>query len=536
MASKSILPVIRRAQRGDADAQHRLGCLYLEGGEGLAANERTAYLWLSRAATQGKEAAWRAIGEHITPQGADGDPQLAHWYRLAAAAGSPHAKRRLARTLIGDDDCRATHETRSAAIALLQDAAAAGDAEACRDLGRLLLTSPVEPADVDTACRLLEQAFEAGLREVAPDLADHYWKTRALALALKWYERCPDPADAEQIYRLGLLRALRGEPANKLLEQAADDGHVGACEELGIRLATGSAEHRRDLKKAVRWLEPAAAQGSSRAAYLLATIYRHRASGAYDNRRAHGWLFQAARLGHGQACLRAGKAILRRLDAGRSTPGYDTIEAPEATATEFLIAAARQGFNQASDELARMLRPLSPGFLNHASAWSRFIELAERKDPSIGARVKLGYALGLSARELLAVVPDQCDFGNYFIITVAGRRPLRRRIVLIETERQRQLLDEAKTLLRRLPVQQRDDAAPAEFRSTYLKLRLLSRQFGHAQIDAALFPRSRPSTPARTSRAQHSHTTTGVPPVRRPYWPEPARPLPRRPGRLLTDP
>lgn len=504
MASKFVLPIIRRAQRGDAQSQYRLGCIYLDGGEGLAANARTAYMWLSRAAAQEMEEAWCTIGERISPRDSDGDGQLARWYGLAAKSGSLRAKRMLARLLVDPAFGPSGPSGRSTAKALLEQAAASDDAKACRDLGRLLIESPENRAEGDHARQLLARAYEHGLHEVARDLADLHWSRRELAQARTWYERCPQPWDAELYYRLGTLNTWLGQAGNNLLEHAARTGHLAACEQLGLRLATGSAEHRRDLKKAARWLEPAAAQGSPRAAYLLATIYRHRASGAYDDRRARRWLFRAARFGHGEACLRAGKAILRSIDSGGAPPDEIDRTTPDAAAAEFLITAARHGLDAARRELARLIRPIAPGFLAHGDAWSILIGLAKRKDPEIGARVKLGYALGLSARELLAIAPEHCDLGDCFVVSIAGRRPLRRRIVLVENDHQRRLIDEAKALLQRLPERPCEDAAADDFRSRYLKLRLLCRQFGHAQIDAALFPRGRQSE-LRHDTMPHTH-------------------------------
>lgn len=57
MASRFILAVMTRARSGDAESLYLLGRVYLEGGEGLAANTRTADLWLCRAAAARHQAA-----------------------------------------------------------------------------------------------------------------------------------------------------------------------------------------------------------------------------------------------------------------------------------------------------------------------------------------------------------------------------------------------------------------------------------------------------------------------------------------------
>lgn len=489
MASKFVLPIIRRAQRGDALSQYRLGCIYLDGGEGLAANEDTAYMWLSRAAMQGWQDAWLKIGERVSPHVADGDRQLARWYGLAAESGSLRAQRMLAQLLVDPASNRSGACGYAAARALLEQAAASGDAEACRDLGRLLLATPGSHTDEERALNLLVNAYERGRHEVARDLADLLWNRRALVEAQEWYERCPQPFDAERDYRLGMLNALLGKAGNRLLERAARAGHLKACEQLGLRLATGSVEHRRDLKKAASWLEPAALQGSARAAYLLATIHHHRPSGAFDKRCGTRWLFQAARLGHGRACLQAGKAILKGLETGRLPTEAATEGMPDVAAAEFLVNAERDGQIPAANLLVRLLRPIGSDFRNDPTAWSDFAAVVGLKDLEMAARVRLAHALGLTARELLAVDPRDCDLGSYFVVSVPGKRSLRRRLVAIRSPEQRRTIDETKEVLTQLAGLKSDNNFLSDFRSNYLKLRLLARQYDHSSIRRALFPR-----------------------------------------------
>ena len=61
-------PLIRQARAGDATSQFELGKLYLDGGQGLGANQHCALLWLDRSAEQGHSAAWRLIGQRVSPR------------------------------------------------------------------------------------------------------------------------------------------------------------------------------------------------------------------------------------------------------------------------------------------------------------------------------------------------------------------------------------------------------------------------------------------------------------------------------------
>ncbi len=499
MASKAILAVMRLAQRGDPESQFKLGCVYLDGGEGLPAHERTAYRWLRSAARQGHEAAVRTIGDRISVDAADRDPMLRDWFKQSATAGSVPAKRKLAQWMLEEARAIAPAPIPADVRALLTEAADAGDAEAARDLGRLLLGAPTGQSDEAVGIRMLEQSFRHGHREVARLLADHYWKEREPQLARHWYRCCAESYDAEVCYRLGLLGALFGQPDDAMLETAAEAGHLNACELLGLRLATGSAGHRRNLKKAARWLEIPANRGSREAAFVLATLHRHSALGVRDGRRARQWLFRAARLGHGEACLKAGKLLIRAIEYGHGLK-FDDIDPQtlDLAAATFLSSAAQQGFDEAREHLRRIVREVPPSMTNDTQAWSAFIAAVERKDAELGARLKLGRALGLTARELLAVDPARCDFRSAFVVDVEGRRTLRRRIVLIETDAQRQDLDEAETLLDQIAMRRKDTYLLPDFRSRYLKLRHLVRLRGTPMIEAALFPRST-GTPKRHS-------------------------------------
>ena len=76
------------AERGDADAQHRLAVMY-QNGLGVVRNPALALAWMRKAAEQGLAIAQHGLGfMYLQGEGADPDPsQAAHWFRLAAEQG-----------------------------------------------------------------------------------------------------------------------------------------------------------------------------------------------------------------------------------------------------------------------------------------------------------------------------------------------------------------------------------------------------------------------------------------------------------------
>lgn len=509
MASRAVLPIIRLARSGDAHSQFQLGCLYLEGGHGLGANAATAYLWLARAAAQGYEDAWRLIGERIPAEAAGNDRQLIRWYELAAAQGCVPAQSKLGRLLLARAQADgAASNTLERARTLLRSAAWQGDADACLELGRHLLQAGQDGVGDLSACRLLERAYDQGRREAARLLADHFWQTRELDLAHLWYGRCMDLSEPEICYRVGMLSSMLGLPGAHLLERAADAGHLPACEELGFRYAVGGpagADGTRRLKRALRWLERAAALGSAKACFILAMLHRHPTSSLRDRKKARLWLFEAARAGHGEAALRAAQTILKDLAAGR-TPSQAEIgsDDPDVVAVRFLVEARRQGDAQAATLLDDILRNAqAPGGID-GGQWDALMAVVARRDERLAVRLRLGRALGLTTRELLLIDPLQADRGDCFLVDFrALRLQPRRRIILVETPGQRTAIDEAKHLLGG------HDEPPAnwarEYRARYRKLRRLCRQAGLTKV---FFPRGEYDDAGRALEAAGKKTAS----------------------------
>jgi len=81
------------ADKGDAEAQYRMGSLYAEG-KGVEQNDATAMTWFMRAAEQGNALAQYDVGaSYAAGLGiAKSDADAAKWFRRAADQGMPYAQ------------------------------------------------------------------------------------------------------------------------------------------------------------------------------------------------------------------------------------------------------------------------------------------------------------------------------------------------------------------------------------------------------------------------------------------------------------
>jgi len=455
MASRTVLPIIRRARRGDPSSQLRLGRLYLDGGEGLGVNMNSALLWLDKAAQQGSAEAWQLIGKRIAPQFSDNAQKLIRWYQMAANDGCARAETKLAQMLLSEA-CTGDYATRTErAMGLLRSAASKGNATAQFELGDLLLEIRSDGEALGTtAMEWLERAFAAGETGAARRLADHYWLTGATQLSRLWYSRCVDLRDVELCYRFGLLSTLHGDVGERYLERAAKGGHRLACEELGLRYAvgwrdeSGSRVNSRNFKKAVRWLERAAFLGSTKACFFLALLYNHENCSFRNHGKARDWMLEAAQRGHPEAQYRTAKRLLRDLDpVGLANSRHGRKEEPDVAAIRFLADAQRQGHAQASRALDAAVCRVSPPSGQIAARWGCAVAAMTPISLPVATRIELASVMGMRLCEMMFVDPVDAHRGDCFVIDLhaAGIRS-RRRIVLIEHQAQREVADRARSL------------------------------------------------------------------------------------------
>jgi len=472
MANREELAIIRGARAGRAESQLALGRLYLFGSNGLPKSLPTALHWLDRAAQQGCAEAWQLIGNHIPLELAQQSPQpVSAWYERAYDGGLVRAGLVYAQLVLGAGTSPSGPAQRAKALRALEDAGRAGFAQAQWLLAREHGAAVPDPARADArdapppspaGQRWLRQAADSGMAQAQFALLEQDWDAgnraayleRALPLArsVAGSDAARDGACARlapgevtllsRCARLvaegGLAHDVANEELHAFWELAAAEQDRHAQFSLGLWCARMRVDGKRipgsggaaNFKKAVRWLVQAGEQGLAEAWYALSRIYIKPEFSQRNVVEAQKYLERAAEMGYRDAQLECGNAAWR---ARREN------ESNDVRAVFWLQKAAAQGCAKALAGL-RKIAPRTP------QPWPGLDALLAGRDlsahPLLAVRLELALAFGLSRAEALLLDITQADRGHCLVVDIrASYGRSRRRLVLVETAQERQLLD-----------------------------------------------------------------------------------------------
>jgi TPR repeat protein/Zn-dependent protease with chaperone function len=260
------------AERGDREAQNKLGVMYARG-QLVARDDAQAVSWWRRAAEQGDAAAQSNLASmFFMGRGVAQDDALAvEWFRRAAEQGHAGGEfglgvmYALGRGVANDD---------SLALQWFRQAADQGNADAQNHLGLFCALGRGTPAD-DTA-------------------------------AVKWFRAAAEQGHAEAQNNLGAFYALGRGTAHDdgaavgWLRRAAEQGHAAAQNNLGQMYQQGRALPKDDAQ-ALRWFRSAAEKGHADAQFHLGQMFEKGEGVAKDDTQAILWLGKAATNGHSEA-------------------------------------------------------------------------------------------------------------------------------------------------------------------------------------------------------------------------------------------
>lgn len=205
----------KAAEAGYEQAQTDLGALYMYGGKGVKQDAAQAYIWFSKAAEQGNQAAHMFLGDLLyfgKGVAQDTDAALKQW-RIAAEAGIAEAEYRLGHALVQAE------QSASEGMAWLMKASRDG--------------------------------AQGGVALAACDIANVYAKGRAgiekdLQKAAHWYEVAANMGEPRAQYAYSLM-LLTGEGVQQdigkgesYLRMAAGQSHVPAIRVLITMMESGS--------------------------------------------------------------------------------------------------------------------------------------------------------------------------------------------------------------------------------------------------------------------------------------------------------
>lgn len=222
----------RAADRGNAEAQFKLGILYYQGKD-VPENTHKGLALLQKAADQGYTPALYNLGLRYDHGGMgveQDEAKAAALYQKAADQGHASAQINLGRMYAGG---RGVPQDDAKAVKLFQKAADQGDVIGKAGLGEAYATGFGVPKDVDKGCALLREAA-AKRPDAAQDTFDRYCSK-------------------------GIPNANR-DPT--VLQQAADKGDAKARHTLGTMYLWGDGVPK-DVKKGCGLLREALAKGAN---------------------------------------------------------------------------------------------------------------------------------------------------------------------------------------------------------------------------------------------------------------------------------
>jgi len=291
---------------------------------GLAAYERGDYrtalaAWLPLAERGDAEAQYRVGRLYYYGTGVKQDLlEAARWYRAAAEQGHARSQSNLGALY---DEGRGIPADPAAAAAWYAKAAAQGRAVACNNLGRMYEQGRGVAQDERKAAELYEVAARQGYAEAQWRLARMYEQGRGVAAdpkqARKWDSRATKNGyspgklkGASAAVGAGVASSIAttpqapaGETATEAggLRSAAEAGDAEAQFRLGTLYRLGEGVPSDPIEAAI-WYRRAAQQGHGMATYMLGYLYyRGRVDEDRDLVQAYVWFARAEELGVGDA-------------------------------------------------------------------------------------------------------------------------------------------------------------------------------------------------------------------------------------------
>ena len=451
MANREILGLIKGARAGDVVCQLALGRVYLFG-QGVPKSVPTALHWLARAAQEGSEEACLLIGTHVPFELAQAAARaLIPYYEQAFDAGLAQAGLVLAQLVLTD---AASHgeAVRAKARLGLEAAARAGLPDALWLLSR---------QDGEQA-RPEQRGSEAWLEQAWQTGDQAGFLTYAMPLARELLQRQAVNGartivlTPQQVLLLSrCARALAptgGTESWQCCELAAHGGDRASQLELGLGYARMDAHGRRlaarngaaNFKRAVRWLTQAGEQGLAEAWFVLSRIYTKPEFSQRNVVEAHCCLERAADLGHGPAQLECGMHAWRNRREGVNS---------DVRAAYWLLQAQSQGSCEAEAVLAKIAPCGEPGDWGqfagaHSAALKRELDQSQ---PLLAARLALARCFHLTRAEALLLDVHAADQGHCLLIDISATHGRgKRRLALIRSAQERQLLDQVLRLFERV--------------------------------------------------------------------------------------
>lgn len=350
------------AEKGDKDAQLKLGFFYDKGLGGVA-DKALAAKWYLASAEQGQAMAQYLLGQSylIGEPGKTPDYAEAKKWFTAAQANYPNASVALGFVYDTVDNDYANAEKNYAL------AVASGDAIAQYNLGLIYQYGKGIAVNNDKAKALYQLAANQGHAQAMAQLAELSFSKSdgadAQDLAISWYKKAAKAGDRMAMYQLGLLSEtgvampLDATTALSYYQQAASLGDDKA--RLAIaRMYQFGLGVQKDYQHAIDIYKALATSSNAFAQYQLALIYLGEQAGSSQIADAKLLLKQASDNGNQQA-----RMIMQRLDASQKAqvsfieplPMKQTLSASAGQSPELMYLDALNNWNGGDELSSKMI-------------------------------------------------------------------------------------------------------------------------------------------------------------------------------------
>ncbi|MBA2652571.1 MAG: sel1 repeat family protein [Tatlockia sp.] len=242
------------AEKGDKEAQVKLGYLY-DSGYGGKVDYSSAAKWYLSSAEQKQPVAQFLLGQLYQLGRLGKEPDYAEAKKWYDAAQHNYSRAAVALGFIYDT----VDDNYSKALSAYQLAAQENNAVGLFDLGLMYVEGKGMAVDYPKAIELFSKASELGYNDALTQLADLYFK--------------------------GLGVARNEKKALELYKKAASTGDAHALYQLGLLSETGVAT-KLDYANAVSYYDQAAAKGNEKAKLALARMYQYGLGINQDSERA----------------------------------------------------------------------------------------------------------------------------------------------------------------------------------------------------------------------------------------------------------
>ncbi len=228
VSSYYLQSIIDNANRGDPNAQNKLGNIYCEG-DGVSQDYNEAFKWYTKAAEQGYAKSQFNLGlMYCYGEGVQQDSNEAvKWFTRAAEQGKSYAQYSLGLMYYYGDEIPQDYNE---AIKWFSKAAELGDANSMFKLGEIYSYGEGVAEDSNIAVEWYLEAAQAGNVEAMYELGDRFNFGRGVTedankaaewygKAIELYRRDADAGDKDAMYKIGFMYET-GRGVDKNYEEA----------------------------------------------------------------------------------------------------------------------------------------------------------------------------------------------------------------------------------------------------------------------------------------------------------------------------